>query len=117
MENVSGEVESGSGTRLHMLADLVCQAQLLLETLPISKSSYVAWRTTAEGVLGSQFGTNSAVMRQVHDRGAMPTHFYGASMASVVTRLDTERQQRMISMKEAIEACLAQHEGKKDGGK
>ncbi len=106
MEQDAVESEGDSkafGDGFHPLADLMCQAQLLVDNPPISSNAYAAWRVTAEGVLSKAFGTNSAVAKAVRERGALPTNFFGASMASVVVRLGNERRDRMLRMIAAIE--------------
>lgn len=108
--------ESGApGSAFQRLADLLAQAKRLLDNQPMGRTAYAEWRATANDVLTQCWGATAAVTRSVHDRGNLPTNFFGASMDQVTSRLDAERQTRMTAMKATIENWLARRQAGEQG--
>jgi hypothetical protein len=102
---------------LERLATLLVQAQTLLANPPMSRTAYAEWRTSAHDILTLCWGPTAAVTRSVHDRGNLPTNFFGASMEQVTSRLDAERQTRMTAMKATIESWRARSEAGEQGAR
>lgn len=105
----AGAHDPAAAAHIELLSTLIRDAQQLSGTLPISKDAYVAWRVQADTALFTCFGPNSITASQVHQRGILPTSFFGSTFGDIQTRIGAERKARLLDMKLVIEGALERY--------
>ncbi len=101
--------DPAAAAHIELLTTLIREAQQLSATLPISKDAYGAWRLKADTDLITCFGPNSVTAGQVHQRGILPTSFFGTTFGDIQARIGLERKARLLDMKLVIEGALERY--------